>query len=246
MAIARGSELGRYLVLDELGAGGMGVVLSAYDPQLDRRVALKLVRPELCRGAAAAEARARLQREAQAMARFSHPNVVTVFDVGTVDEQLFVAMEFVSGDLAAWLEDEARAWRKVVQIFVEAGRGLAAAHAVELVHRDFKPANVLIDPDERPRVTDFGLVAALAEEGVAVVTDASARDASDAALDLTVSAGRRILGTPAYMAPEQFEGTSVDDKADQFAFCVALYEGCLLYTSPSPRDLSTSRMPSSA
>ncbi|MEQ9323574.1 MAG: serine/threonine-protein kinase, partial [Polyangiaceae bacterium] len=154
-----------------------------------------------------------------------HPNVVTVFDVGTVDEQLFVAMEFVSGDLAAWLEDEARAWRKVVQIFVEAGRGLAAAHAVELVHRDFKPANVLIDPDERPRVTDFGLVAALAEEGVAVVTDASARDASDAALDLTVSAGRRILGTPAYMAPEQFERTSVDDKADQFAFCVALYEG---------------------
>lgn len=225
MGIARGSELGRYLVLDELGAGGMGVVLSAYDPQLDRRVALKLVRPELCRGAAGAEARARLQREAQAMARFSHPNVVTVFDVGTVQDQLFVAMEFVSGDLAAWLRDEVRPWRKIVQIFVAAGRGLAAAHAVALVHRDFKPANVLIDPEERPRVTDFGLVAALQDGPAAVLADETAGAASASGLDLAASASSTVLGTPAYMAPEQFEGGTVDDKADQFAFCVALYEG---------------------
>jgi tetratricopeptide (TPR) repeat protein len=218
MAIARGSELGRYLVLAELGAGGMGVVLSAYDPQLDRRVALKLVRPELCRGAAAGEARARLQREAQAMARFSHPNVVTVFDVGAMGEQLFVAMEFVAGDLADWLEREARRWQEVVRTFVEAGRGLAAAHAAGLVHRDFKPANVLVGDDLRPRVSDFGLVAAFEEEpGVRQAP-------ADAALDLTVSAGARVLGTPAYMAPEQFQGAPVDAATDQFAFCVALYE----------------------
>ncbi len=204
-AIPRGSELGRYLVLDQLGAGGMGVVLSAYDPELDRRVAVKLVRPDLCEGPRASEARARLQREAQAMARFSHPNVVVVYDVGTVDHasgsgQLFVAMEYVERDLLAWLHEAARPWREVLAIYLEAARGLAAAHAAELVHRDFKPANVLVGRDGRPRVSDFGLVAAFGDARAAA------------------------LGTPAYMAPEQFAGEAVGAAADQFAFCVALYE----------------------
>jgi tetratricopeptide (TPR) repeat protein len=201
-AIGRGTELGRYLVLDQLGKGGMGVVLSAYDPELDRRVALKLVRPELCAGDAANTARERLQREAQAMASFSHPNVVTVFDVGTVREHLFVAMEYVARDLDGWLTEQQRAWADIIAMFIQSAHGLAAAHAAGLVHRDFKPANVLVGDDERPRVSDFGLVAALNQ-----------------------SAAQAGLGTPAYMAPEQFEGGQIiGAAADQFAFCAALYD----------------------
>ena len=204
--IARGTELGRYLVLAELGAGGMGVVVAAYDPELDRRVALKLVRAELSEGERGEDALLRLQREAQTMARLSHPNVVTVFDVGTVldtttkAEQLFVAMEYAAGDMRKWLQEKARPLGEVLTMFRQAGRGLAAVHAADLVHCDFKPANVLIAADERALVSDFGLVAALEQQR------------------------SRRLGTPRYMAPEQFAGDAVAAAADQFAFCVALYE----------------------
>jgi predicted Ser/Thr protein kinase len=164
-AVAVGDTIGRYVVLRRIGAGGMGVVFAAYDPQLDRRVALKLLRTGI--GLGEGEARARLVREAQAIAQLSHPHVVAVYDVGTaVGGDVYIAMEFVEGDtLTNWLSRWERSWRDVVAMFVDAGRGLAAAHAVGLLHRDFKPDNVLVGADGRVRVTDFGLARSLVTGG---------------------------------------------------------------------------------
>ena len=148
---------GRYVLIERLGAGGMGEVFAAYDPKLDRKVALKLLRHGTF---SADEGRARLEREAQAMARLSHPNVVTVFDVGHFEDRLFVSMEFVEGEtLSDWLRGNRR-WDQVVRLFLQAGSGLAAAHSSGIVHRDFKPDNVLIGKEGRPRVMDFGLARA--------------------------------------------------------------------------------------
>ncbi|AEI68392.1 protein kinase domain-containing protein [Corallococcus macrosporus] len=204
--LAKGTEVGRYLVLERLGTGGMGVVYLAYDPELDRRVALKLLR-EAALGLDAEAGRAHLLREAQAMARVAHPHVVAVYDVGTFGGQVFLAMEYVeSQTLRQWLRAAPRSWRQVRDIFVEAGRGLAAAHAAGLVHGDFKPENVLVGRDGRVRVTDFGLAR------VPVGPEAEAP--------------RHLGGTPAYMAPEQLSGTGrVDARSDQFSFCAALHEG---------------------
>jgi len=217
--LKRGDQLGRYTVLELLGHGGMGLVYTAYDPQLDRRVALKVLRARSSRGSTE-RARQRLLREAQAMAKLSHPNVVAVHDVGTVDQEVFIAMEFVDGaSLDRWLLEKPRTWREVVAVFAEAGRGLAAAHAVGLVHRDFKPANVLLDRAGRARVTDFGL----AQIGDPTSTGSSELgEVSSSSLVLT--SGDGLLGTPAYMAPEQHARTGVDVRTDQFGFCVALYE----------------------
>jgi tetratricopeptide (TPR) repeat protein/predicted Ser/Thr protein kinase len=196
--IARGTAIRRYVVLDRIGAGGMGVVYAAYDYGLDRRIALKLVRD---RGGA--DARARLIREAQVLARLSHPNVVAVYDVGEHDGEVYVAMELVEGSsLRAWLAAAPRGWRAIVEVFRAAGAGLAAAHAAGIVHRDVKPDNILLDGGGAVRIGDFGL----------------ARRAADAG-DHAPGAG-----TPAYMAPEQHAGRELDPRADQFAFCVALYE----------------------
>jgi serine/threonine protein kinase len=157
LRFARGDVVDKFIVLEEVGAGGMGLVLAAYDPGLDRKVALKLHRAEQ----AGDVDRMRLEREAQAMARVVHPNVVTVYQAGIAGGQLFVAMELVDGGtLRAWLRARRRGWREVLDAFLQAGRGLAAAHRAGLVHRDFKPDNVLVGVDGRVRVTDFGLVAA--------------------------------------------------------------------------------------
>ena len=193
MAHRPGDALGRYIVLDRLGEGAMGVVYAAYDPQLDRRVALKLIK----RGGDAS----RLQTEARAMAKLSHPHVVSVFDVGTVADQLYVTMEYVARDMIAWLAEEPRNWRVVLDAFCQAGEGLVAAHGAGMIHRDFKPANVLVSADGRMQVTDFGLVA---------IGSVSSRQARE--------------GTPAYMAPEQLSGRVVDARADQFAFAVSVYQ----------------------
>jgi tetratricopeptide (TPR) repeat protein len=197
--LAPGTMVERYVVLDRLGTGAMGVVVAAYDPRLDRKIALKLLLPGVDPGAGA---QARLLAEAQALARLSHPNVVTVHDAGTWSGRVFVAMELVPGrSLRVWQRERPRSWRDVITMFARAGRGLQAAHAAGIVHRDFKPDNVLVDDDGRARVMDFGLA-----HGIGKTTaDASA-------------------GTPAYMAPEQFAGESTDARADQFAFCVALHE----------------------
>jgi eukaryotic-like serine/threonine-protein kinase len=218
--LAPGERLGRYVVLSLLGQGGMSTVYLAYDPQLDRKVALKLVRLEIL----GETGKARLLREAQALARLSSPYVVPVYDAETVGEQLFVAMEYVEGQtLRQWLA-EPKPWRVVVRTLRDAGRGLAAAHAAGLVHRDFKPDNVLLGRDGRVRVLDFGLArtaADLASDPDVVPKD---RPPQNDPLHTPVTRFGQIIGTPGYMAPEQASSGATDARADQFAFCVVLYE----------------------
>ncbi|MCW5801604.1 MAG: serine/threonine protein kinase [Deltaproteobacteria bacterium] len=226
-ALTIGDRVGRYLVLSALGAGGMGVVFAAYDPQLDRKVALKLLRAGITYNTK--DARARLRREAQAIAQLSHPNVVNVYDVGNTDEDdLYIAMEFVEGDtLTTWLKRYPRTPREIVDVFLQAARGLHAAHSVGLLHRDFKPDNVLVGSDGRVRVTDFGLARS-------VITPEEPRGPSGAArLSDELTATGTVLGTPRYMSPEQLTGPEIDARADQFSFCVALYEA-LFAVHPLP------------
>ena len=239
--LKRGATVGRYLVLERLGTGAMGVVYAAYDPELDRKVAIKLLRPSEGRGDPARR-QARLVREAKAMAKLSHANVGAIFDVGVHDGQVFLAIEYLpGGTLRDWLAAEKRPWREIVRMFIEVGNGLAAAHAEGLIHRDFKPDNVLLDKAGKPKVVDFGLVRLTAALDVSTTgsIDASATGSLDdpdlpvaetaipsaspigpAALTRTGA----LAGTPAYMAPEQFLGKPVHSLTDQFAFCVALYE----------------------
>jgi serine/threonine-protein kinase len=222
--LQRGMQVGRYLVLDVLGAGGMGVVYSAYDPELDRKLAIKLVQ---ARGAAHSreEQRAWVLREAQALARLSHPNVIAVHDLGTLDDdRVFVAMELVQGvTLRKWLE-QPRTWREIVPVMMAAGLGLSAAHAVGLVHRDFKPENVIVGADGRTRVMDFGL-ARLRREGfdeeTARVSDMNIDARSPLSQELTVHGA--IIGTPAYVAPEIYAGKVADARSDQYGFGITLY-----------------------
>src|SRR5437763_1115036 len=200
----RGATVGRYVVLDRIGAGGMGVVYAAYDPELDRRVAIKLLRPDRFSSEAG---RLRLLREAQALARLTHPNVVAVYDAGTFGDRVFVAMELVEGEtLRQWLGEGPRSWREVLDRFLPAGRGLAAAHAAGLVHRDFKPENVLLGRDGRVRVMDFGLarVEEHAQESTALpmMVRALTEESVPRPLGPLTQEGR-VLGTPNYMSPEQ-------------------------------------------
>ena len=211
------STYGRFVARGLLGRGGMGVVLRARDPELDRDVAIKLLSPSTWNSEDLSNAE-RLQREAQAMAKLSHPNVVAVYEMGRVGDDRFIAMELVEGTtLRRWLADHERPWREILRAFIACGRGLAAAHDAGLVHRDFKPENVLIGLDGRPRVSDFGLVAS----GVAVEN----ADVIDAPAGVSLTVRGAVLGTPGYMAPEQWLGLEVDARTDQFAFCVALWEG---------------------
>ncbi len=204
--LGAGARVGRLLVLRKLADGGIGSVALAYDPELDRRVALKILRPEVW-NLVGAEARERLQREAMVTARLAHPNIVTVYDIGTWCEQAFIAMEFVDGPtLLEWTEAAPRSWRAVLDICLAAGRGIAAAHASGIIHRDVKPPNVLVGQDGRVRVTDFG-VAGLIDE----VRGAAGAD-------------ELISGTPGYMSPEQMEGRPTDERSDQFGFCVTVWE----------------------
>ena len=276
----RGDSIGRYVVVDLIGHGGMGVVYAAWDPQLDRRVAVKLVTlAGGARGGSDGEVhRLRLLREAQALARLEHPNVVKVHDVGVCrvptggelgaigEEQVFIAMEFVAGQsLRAWLRGGKRRLRPILDIFVAAGRGLAAAHAAGLVHRDFKPDNVLVGDAGEVKVVDFGLARAdraedrlrahewaATEPAVAAALE-RAGDGGDEVVSLPAGIPRRVepepsaghslesqrslfaspgtitmtgtvLGTPAYMAPEQHAHAAVDARCDQYSFCVALWE----------------------
>ncbi len=220
-------RVGRFIPLKVLGQGGMGVVYAAYDPDLDRKVALKLM---LATGESTdlEAGRVRLLREAQAMARVSHPHVIPVFEVGTWGEQVFVAMEFVDGGtLRSWLEERPRSWREVLEKFLAAGQGLAAAHAAGVVHRDFKPANVLVSRADRVYVTDFGLarrVSAPPLEEPATRGEELARPGGTPAPDEPLTERGLVMGTPNYMSPEQFRGQALDARSDQFSFCAALYK----------------------
>jgi tetratricopeptide (TPR) repeat protein len=225
--VSVGARIGRYVVLSTLGTGAMGLVLAAFDPELDRKVALKLLKTP---GQAQSRARTRLQREAQALAKLDHRNVVAVYDVGVHEQQLFVGMEFVAGQtLGAWMASSKQPWpwQEVLRVFMEAGCGLAAAHDAALVHRDFKPDNVMLGNDGRVRVMDFGLARASgdAEEDEPTEADDSRieRIAKHLLVERMTQTGA-MLGTPAYMSFEQFEGKPADARSDQFAYCVALYE----------------------
>ncbi|HWB73539.1 MAG TPA: serine/threonine-protein kinase, partial [Nannocystaceae bacterium] len=207
----------RYMLLARIGAGGMGVVYEAHDRELDRRLAIKLLRP----GAARTHAR-RLLREAQTLARLSHPNLVPVFDVGSVGDDVFVAMELVRGhSLDRIAVDERVPWPERLRMLVDAGRGLAHAHECGLVHRDVKPSNVLVGDDGRARVADFGLARPL-RLASAELDEGDATPATPAPHAITRPG--RLAGTPAYMPPELLHGASFDEKSDQFSFCVCAWE----------------------
>jgi tetratricopeptide (TPR) repeat protein len=259
VALARGTALGRFVILGLVGRGAMGEVYGAYDPDLDRKIAIKLVRASAGGAGDGSDGRARLMREAQATAKVAHPNVVVVYDAGTFGDRVFIAMEFVEGHtLRYWLQERGRSVAEILDTFLAAGRGLAAAHEKELVHRDFKPDNVMVGAGGQVRVMDFGLArvadatAVGAPEGppaaamAASAVPALAGEPLD--LDATsllgapfarapvgtatqtitfndkITATGTLLGTPAYMSPEQFQGHLADARSDQFTFCVALFE----------------------
>jgi predicted Ser/Thr protein kinase len=214
-----GARIGRFVVVGPVGKGGMGEVYAAFDPDLSRKVALKIVRTDL-RGDNLQE---RLLREAQALARLSHAEVITIYEVGTIDDRVFIAMEFMDGGtLRDWSRAAARPWHETVDRFVRAGLGLAAAHDAGLVHRDFKPDNVLLALDGRQRVTDFGLARAVVSD-----TDREGPEGNasriESPLDVTLTSAGAVIGTPAYMAPEQLR-QQADPRSDQFSFCASLYQ----------------------
>jgi tetratricopeptide (TPR) repeat protein len=239
-ALERGTTLGRYTVLGLLGQGGMAEVYAAYDPRLDRKIALKLMHPRVGGSGGAGQGGERLLREAKAIARLSHANVVTVHDAGFFGERVFLAMEHVSGTtLSAWLAERPRAVPEILAVFRQAARGLGAAHAAGLVHRDFKPENVMVGEDGTVRVMDFGLArraggtdgasgtdSASGTGGAAPAATAAAEATAGApdALDLSFTQAGRVAGTPRYMAPEHLKGGPTDARSDQFSFCVALHE----------------------
>ena len=221
-----GRHVGRYEIREALAEGGMGAVYAAYDPQLGRKIALKFVRVRGRNPSALRDARERLLREAQAIAQLSHPNVVAAHDVGTADGDVFIAMELVDGaHLRQWLEDKPRSFADKLAVMIDAGRGLAAAHHAGLVHRDFKPSNVLVGNDGRVRIVDFGLARPLrGGPDVDVTPEHDLEMSSSGPLSAQLTEAGMILGTPQYMSPEQFSGADVDAKSDQYSFAVTLYE----------------------
>jgi serine/threonine-protein kinase len=211
--LAKGATLGRYMIIEPLGRGGMGIVYAAYDPTLDRRVAVKVLKHV----SLTAGEETRLLNEGMAMAKLSHPNVVAVHDVGTFELGMFVAMELVEGEtLRAWAR-KPHPWPEIVGMYLQAGRGLAAAHRAGIVHRDFKPDNAIVGADGRLRVVDFGL--ALTRED----SEPTGPTWSEEGLTGTAEMAE-MAGTPRYCPPEQLEGKSVDARADQYAFCASLWE----------------------
>ncbi|HWB79128.1 MAG TPA: serine/threonine-protein kinase [Nannocystaceae bacterium] len=215
------TRIDRFVILERLGVGGMGVVYAAHDPQLDRQVAIKLVRHWQSNDRE--QDQERLIREARSLAQLSHPHVVAIYDVGLHGDRVFIAMELVKGTtLRRWIGEGARSWPEVMRTLLQAGEGLAAAHAAGLVHRDFKPDNVLVGDDGRVRVLDFGLA-----QGDGALPSVTAL--GTIALDsVSLTATGKVAGTPAYMAPEQFGGAAADPRTDQFAFCVACWEALFL------------------
>ena len=213
------SRVGRYLVLSKIGVGGMGVVYVAYDPELDRKVALKFLLADASEKHA--ERRERLLHEAQALAKFSHPEIVAIYDFGEHPVGVWLAMEFVDGrTLSAWAREAQRSWREVLTVMLAAGRGVAAAHAAGLIHRDLKPDNIMVGHDGRVRVMDFGMTLATGRS----TPSGESLELDDERVSRPPSRRGGLHGTPAYMAPEQFSRLEVTAAADQFSFCVTMWE----------------------
>jgi eukaryotic-like serine/threonine-protein kinase len=218
-SLGPGDLVGRYVVLAKLGAGGMGVVYSAHDPDLDRKVALKLLLP----GRGGSEGRSRLLREAQALAKLQHPNVVTIHDVGEHEERVWLAMEYVDGKtLGGWLDEQPRSWPEVLDVLSTAGRGVAAAHDAGLLHRDLKPDNIMVASDGQVRVMDFGL--ARSRKSGVIESGSTLVKAPELELELSLTRSGTLLGTPGYMSPEQFREEELGPATDQFSYCVTLWE----------------------
>jgi eukaryotic-like serine/threonine-protein kinase len=240
------ARIGRYEVLARLGQGGMGVVCTAYDDRLERKVAIKLLSRGPRGGTDDSTRVSRLEREAQALAQISHPNVLQVFEVGRYEAQVYIVLEYVKGStLGVWCRAAPRSWRAVLEKYLQAGEGLQAAHAVGIVHRDFKPDNALVDAAGRVRVMDFGLArVGLAPEpasGGGETATAQTSERSSPTLELSLTSPGAVLGTPAYMAPEQFRGEDVDARTDVYCFCVALWEALFGARPFRGRDLAELR-----
>ena len=219
-------RIGRYAVLSKIGEGGMGAVYAAFDEELDRRIAIKVLLKDRSHN----RARQRIMREAQAMAKLSHPNVVHVYETGDFEGHIYVAMEYVKGvTLKDWMDDPIHDRDERLKVLLEAGEGLAEAHAAGIIHRDFKPENVMVAEGGRVRVLDFGLARANEdvdgeEEDVSSTVDSAFPERAGSALNDELTQYGAIMGTPMYMSPEQHYGLPTDDASDQFNFCVVLYE----------------------
>ena len=239
--IERGDTLGRYVVLSEIGSGGLGRVYSAFDPELDRKVAIKVLRIDAphIQGDLM---QVRLLREARAMAKLTHPNVVSVYDVGVIGRRVFIAMELVDGlTLRAWVTANSPSWQAIRDVMVQAARGLEAAHRAGLIHRDFKPSNIIVTPDGTAKVLDFGLARGFANSLESASGDAFSEEISAITSPISrpltqshklveddgepLTGSNQLMGTPGYIAPEQYEAVvDLDARLDQFAFCVTLHE----------------------
>ncbi len=220
-----GTVVDRYILIDHLGSGGLGDVYKAYDPELDRRIAVKVLRSSVVDAETALGLpQDRLRREAQALAKLHHPNVVAVYDVGEHGTESFIAMAFAEGlPLHHWAESQSPGWSRVRDVFLAAGGGLAAAHAAGLVHRDFKPENVVVGENDRVTVLDFGLAraATIAFDETPLLDPTAGADSS--LLHREVTGQEVLLGTPAYMAPELFHQQAPSHASDQFAMCVSMW-----------------------
>ena len=227
--LPQGTHVDRYIILGLVGKGGMGAVYKAYDPELDRSIALKILTLSPQEGETVSLPQARLMREAQALAKLNHPNVVFVFDVGTYEESVYIAMEYVEGKtLRDWLKEDQPTHKEIIAVMVAAGRGLQAAHLEGIVHRDFKPENLIVGNNGQVKVLDFGLARAADFEGLPIEKTKSPSQlesqSGDQLLSQPLTQVGILIGTPAYMAPEHFLYEELDEKTDQFSFCLTLFE----------------------
>ncbi|MGV6852088.1 MAG: serine/threonine-protein kinase [bacterium] len=231
----KGSSVGRYVLIEQVGSGGMGVVYSAYDPQLDRKVAIKFLHHKFVGNNKDTELQQRLLAEARSLAKLAHPNVVTIYDSGIYAKQVYIATEFLSGPTLNRLDKSlSDNWESLLKLYIEAGKGLNAAHEAGLVHRDFKPGNIMLDQSGRAKVMDFGLAKQLDDQAeTAPFTHEyfTSEALSPDSWSSPESYSGVIMGTPAYMSPEQIQGYPATELSDQFSYCVALFEA-LFKTKP--------------